>query len=108
MEGSDLVVPLTAFQAGGNTFRKVIVTQHPSLLYPVCIYRFSPTEYVALFMQCTHQGTELLVQGDRLSCPGHGSEFDNRGAVIQGPASDHLRAFPVTINNDRLRISLRR
>ncbi len=110
IKGSDLVVPLSAFQAaedGSSEFTNVIIVRHPSLLYPVCVYRFSATDYLALLMQCTHQGNELLTLGDRLACPAHGSEFNNRGTVIQGPAAADLRKFPVTINDDDLRISLR-
>lgn len=110
INGSDLVVPLTAFQAtrdGRSDFKSVITVRHPALLYPVCVYRFSATDYLALLMQCTHQGNELLVLGDRLACPAHGSEFNSRGSVIHGPADADLRTFPVTINDDQLRISLR-
>ena len=58
-------------------------------------------------MKCTHQGTELQAAGDHLHCSGHGSEFDNRGKVSQGPAEQQLRTFKVIVNEDKLLIELK-
>jgi Rieske Fe-S protein len=59
-------------------------------------------------MQCSHQGAELQASGDRLTCPAHGSEFDNKGFAQQGPADQALRSFPTTINGETLFIDLRK
>jgi Rieske Fe-S protein len=58
-------------------------------------------------MRCPHQGAELQVFGDRLQCPAHGSEFNDKGVVKTGPADTNLRTFPVSINKDQLLISLK-
>jgi Rieske Fe-S protein len=58
-------------------------------------------------MRCTHQGTELQVFGDKLQCPAHGSEFNSKGGVQNGPADTTLRTFPVEIKNNLLHISLK-
>jgi Rieske Fe-S protein len=84
-----------------------IIVRNEALLYPVCIYRFSENNYSALWMRCTHQGTELQASGDRLQCPAHGSEFDNQGTVKTGPADKALRSFPVTVSNNQIFIDLR-
>ena len=108
--GDDLLVPLSDFETknGKNTyFKKYIVVQNDILQYPICVYRFGENEYSALWMRCTHQGTELQVFGDKLQCPAHGSEFDNRGGIQNGPADAKLRTFPVTIENTQLKISLK-
>ena len=107
IENSDLVVPLTVFQHNQTAHLKYVVVQHDSLKYPVCVYRFSETEYTALLMRCTHQGAELQVFGDRLECPAHGSQFDDKGMVKNGPADTNLRTFPVTVLNDQIHISLK-
>lgn len=110
IEGSDLVVPMTAFEivvGGETTFRNVVTVRNEILQYPIAVYRFSATEYSALFMRCTHQGTELQMFGDTLECPAHGSAFDHRGNVTHGPAAADLRTFPVTLENDQVRISLK-
>ena len=106
MDNSNLKVPLSSFQQDKSSFRKYIVVSHPDLKYPVCVYRFSETEYTALLMRCTHQGAELQVFGDRLECPAHGSQFSDTGKVENGPADTNLRSFPVTVQNDQLLISL--
>jgi Rieske Fe-S protein len=108
--GDNLIVPLSDFETknGNNTyFKKYLVVQNDILQYPICVYRFNENEYSALWMRCTHQGTELQVFGDKLQCPAHGSEFNNKGGVQNGPADNTLRSFPVTIENNQLKISLK-
>jgi Rieske Fe-S protein len=107
IDQSNLVVPVASFQSHNNSYRKYVVVQHEKLKYPVCVYRFSETEYTALLMRCTHQGAELQVFGARLQCPAHGSEFNNKGVVQNGPADTNLRNFPVTLQNNQLYISLK-
>jgi Rieske Fe-S protein len=110
IEGSDLLLPVSTFAVEDkNGTRKVlayVVAQNDRLEYPVSIFRFSESDYSALLMRCTHQGTELQVFGDRLQCPAHGSEFTNRGAVKNGPADTNLRRFPVRLDGDSIRVSL--
>jgi len=59
-------------------------------------------------MRCTHQGAELQASGDVLQCAAHGSEFNNRGMVRNGPAISNLRTFPVTVSQDQVFIDLRK
>jgi Rieske Fe-S protein len=106
---SSLNVPLNSFELIKKeelTYRKYIVVQHEKLQYPICVYRLSVDEYQALWMKCTHQGTELRAYGDRLQCPAHGSEFTQDGTVQNGPADKSLRTFPVQIENNMLKIQL--
>jgi nitrite reductase/ring-hydroxylating ferredoxin subunit len=105
---SDLVIPASSFFLKENKFRKYIVVQNEKFQYPICIYRFSEQQYSALLMRCTHQGTELQVFGDKLECPAHGSEFNNKGTVQNGPASINLRTFPVTVQHGQIVVSLKR
>jgi Rieske Fe-S protein len=86
--------------------RKFIIVHHEKLEFPVYLYRLDDTNYSALWMQCTHQGSELQAAGDHLYCSSHGSEFDNHGNVSQGPAEKKLRSFPVTVILDKIFIEL--
>ncbi|MBC7904033.1 MAG: Rieske (2Fe-2S) protein [Gemmatimonadaceae bacterium] len=95
-------------QKGAVAFRSFIIIRNESLKYPICIYRFNETEYAALWMQCSHQGAELQASGDYLHCPAHGSEFNSKGLVTNGPADESLRSFPVTINPTTIFIDLRK
>jgi Rieske Fe-S protein len=87
--------------------RQFIIVQNDKLEFPIYVYRFSDTEYSAIWMRCSHQGNELQALGDQLHCPAHGSEFDNKGNVSQGPASHTLRSFPVKADGDKIFIDLR-
>lgn len=110
IEGNDMVIPLSSFEIikdGATQYRRYIVAENDTLQFPICVYRLDKDKYQALWMKCTHQGTELHVFGDRLQCPAHGSEFANTGAVQNGPAAEPLRTFPITISETTLKINLR-
>lgn len=110
ISGDDLVIPVSDFEIRKGEekyYRKYIVVQNDILQYPVCVFRNTEHEYTALWMQCTHQGTELQVFGDKLQCPAHGSEFSSQGVVQNGPADRKLRTFPVRMENNQLKISLK-
>jgi len=107
---SVFVVPLSEFlflKKYQVQFINYIVFQNDRLQYPVCVYRMSNTDYSALWMRCTHQGTELQAFGDKLHCPAHGSEFNKKGGVENGPAANALRTFPVVVADGQLKISLK-
>ena len=108
--GENLEVPLVAFEHvkhGEATYLESVVVRNPQLQYPMAVFRFSEDVYEALLMKCTHQGTELKLYGDTLQCIAHGSEFDNKGQVTTGPATETLRSFPVVKANHKLLISLK-
>jgi nitrite reductase/ring-hydroxylating ferredoxin subunit len=108
--GSDLMIPLSDFASKNDDQARhetCVIVQNEMLQYPICVYRISDNQYEALWMRCTHQGTKLKVVGERLECPAHGSKFDNAGVVLHGPAADNLKTFPVTIENNLLKVSLR-
>jgi Rieske Fe-S protein len=110
IKGSDILVPVSDFETvsnGKTEFKKYVIIQNEILQFPICVYRFNETEYKALLMKCTHQGAELQVYGDKLQCAAHGSEFSNIGTVESGPANTDLRNFPITIENNTLKISLK-
>ena len=93
---------------GKTTYRSFIIVRNEALQYPICVYRFNDNEYSALWMQCSHQGTELQASGDFLQCTADGSEFSNKGKVTNGPADKDLRTFAVTQNKNELFIDLRK
>ncbi len=95
-------------QKGSTDYRSFVIIRNEALLFPVCIYRHSENDYTAIWMQCAHQGAELQASGDVLHCPAHGSEYNNKGVVTNGPAEENLRTFPVVISKDELFIDLRK
>lgn len=88
-------------------FRQYIIVRNDAMEFPIYLYRYSESEYSAVLMKCTHQGNELSASGDHLTCSAHGSEFNNRGVVVNGPAEKNLRPFKVSVNGDQLLIDLR-
>lgn len=92
---------------GSTDYRSFIIIRNEAFKFPICVYRHSENSYSALWMQCAHQGAELQASGDVLTCPAHGSEFNNKGVVTNGPASRNLRTFPVTITDNVLFIDMR-
>lgn len=62
--------------------------------------------FLALSRSCTHLGCSLPwdEKKQEFVCPCHGSAFDIRGEVKQPPASRALDLFPVSIENNVVRI----
>lgn len=109
LETKGVSIPVSEFvfiQKEKQVTRDFIVVHHDQLEFPIYVYRLNADEYSALWMKCTHQGSELNAGGDHLYCSSHGSEFDKRGNVIHGPAERNLRSFPTSIQNDKIIIEL--
>ena len=87
--------------------REHIIVRNERLRFPIYLHRFSDSDYTALLMECTHQGAELNASGDHLYCPSHGSEFNSRGIVSQGPAEENLKSFKVSAEGEKVFIDLR-
>ncbi|WP_299183363.1 Rieske (2Fe-2S) protein [uncultured Aquimarina sp.] len=107
IEGEKLLVPLSNFEKDGKLLKYLIVN-NSQLQYPIYVFRFSESKYTALYMQCTHQGNEVTAYGEKLVCSAHGSEFDNKGDVTNGPASSPLRTFQTNLSNQNILISLKK
>lgn len=97
----------TYIQKEKTLSRQFIIIQNDKLEFPIYVYRFSENEYSAIWMKCSHQGAELQASGDHLQCPSHGSEFNNKGIVSNGPAERNLRSFPVSSFDDKIIIDMR-
>ncbi|MEI9946063.1 MAG: Rieske (2Fe-2S) protein [Chitinophagaceae bacterium] len=107
---NQLQVPLTSFIASKGDkqveYKRYIIARNEQLNYPLVVYRNAENDYTALLLRCSHQYNELNVNGELLSCPAHGSEFDNKGNIISGPADAPLRSFTVTTDNQNIYIQL--
>ncbi|HSO35703.1 MAG TPA: Rieske (2Fe-2S) protein [Labilithrix sp.] len=66
-----------------------------------CIARDARGLY-AMTLTCTHAGCDMSSRGtiskSGIVCNCHGSEFDDNGAVVAGPASAPLQHFEVTVD----------
>ncbi len=99
---SEVIVPLENFKDKTH-----FVVENERLKFPIYVLKISEENYSAVLMKCTHQGSELQAFGDILECPAHGSRFNQKGILKQGPADKNLYKFPVKIDNNQLKISLK-
>ena len=72
----------------------------------VIVARLSTTEFTAVSVICTHEGTSVnYVSGQQsFLCPNHGSKFDKNGAVVNGPAAKPLKKYSTELTGNNLRI----
>ena len=98
-----IALPLSNYpelaQVGGS-----VVVKEPSKLLDVIVVRISPDCLAALWHICTHGACEVAFSAEHqhVECPCHGSRFALDGAILRGPASQPLPAFPVFVEGDTL------
>ena len=56
--------------------------------------------FQAFSLICTHLGCTVEENSGGFSCPCHGSEFSEKGAVIKGPAGEDLQILKVEITTE--------
>lgn len=61
---------------------------------------------IALSTVCTHRGCEVRPFPDSLRCPCHGSEYDQFGEVLEGPARQPLKKFVVRETTESIVIAI--
>lgn len=93
-------------KSGEKLQRPVVVVNVDDLKFPVAVYNNGGDHYTALWLKCSHQGNEVSVHGDLLSCSAHGSEYDTSGKVVKGPAKEALRRFNVRAEGTNILIDL--
>jgi cytochrome b6-f complex iron-sulfur subunit len=64
--------------------------------------------FLALSRECTHLGCTVpwVEEENRFVCPCHASMFDIRGDVINPPAPRALDLYPVTIENNMVKVDV--
>ena len=108
-DGEKLTVKKSEFLIADNakkSERKFVLIKSESLRFPIIIYKLSDIEYTALLIQCTHNGCELQTQGSYLTCPCHGSEFTNKGVVLNPPAETNLKSYKTTTDHENIYVHL--
>jgi cytochrome b6-f complex iron-sulfur subunit len=82
------------------------LVSHETLKAPVFLHKLNENEYTAVLMLCTHKLCELNPAGSILHCPCHGSEFSQDGKVLAGPAEVDLERYKVTVEGDKIIITV--
>jgi Rieske Fe-S protein len=73
----------------------------------IIVLHLDESEYIALSPICTHLGCRVRKGRDGFDCPCHGSRYDLRGQVVNGPAAKNLTRFPVRREDDELLVDLK-
>jgi nitrite reductase/ring-hydroxylating ferredoxin subunit len=64
--------------------------------------------YYAIDNECTHVGGPLCegdIDGDTVTCPWHGAEFDLKsGEVLAPPAEEGVNTYKVHVDGDSIKI----
>ncbi len=89
-----IIVPFSQFTDGTTEYSMVMVHVQ-GLRYPIVLVRSDDAPATALHLVCTHKACPLEVEATGYTCSCHGSAFDRRGAVLNGPAKKPLVALPV-------------
>lgn len=73
----------------------------------VMVIRTSATAVIALSAICTHSGCSMNFDASSslVVCPCHGSEFDEQGNVVRGPARRPIKVYTASLANDVITVS---
>jgi cytochrome b6-f complex iron-sulfur subunit len=65
-----------------------------------------PASFTAVQAACTHQGTFVSYNqaANKFICPNHGANFSTTGAVTQGPATNPLKVYVITISGSTMTV----
>jgi cytochrome b6-f complex iron-sulfur subunit len=72
--------------------------------------RLEDNGFLAISRTCTHLGCTVpwIETEDKFACPCHASAFDITGNVLGGPAPRPLDLHPVSIENNVVRVNIRK
>lgn len=78
----------------------VITNKTGSDTFRIMIVRVGEGDYRALSIRCTHESCEVPVpdSNGEIICPCHGSRYNIRGEVTNGPAAQNLKSYQLTYN----------
>lgn len=104
-KGTPLVVDrlVASVQPGARLAAKGLAD--PALAYLVITDGPQIAEY-AIGTTCTHLGCTVAwkAEQNRFVCPCHGSQYDNQGRVVHGPARRDLGVLTVVVKQNQVRL----
>ena|SRR5436190_974442 len=99
---NDIRVPVNSFLAD-ETY-KIIRTGSND--FDILLRKRPDGNYSALLMKCTHVENALVATKKGFSCNMHGSQFNEEGDVVQGPAARSLTRYQTSHDNEYITIHL--
>jgi len=84
---------------------RMLIIDNDELAAPLFVTA-SENGYIALLLLCTHKDCELNSTGQLFTCPCHGSQFDQSGKRLSGPAEKNLLSYKTEVKDGHLIIYL--
>ena len=97
MEKNKIVVPVSSF-AG----KDIKIIRAKNLDYDIALRKMKDGSFTALLLRCTHASNPLKYTGSEFFCSLHGSTFDLKGIVIEGPAVHSLRKYETVVTGNNI------
>jgi len=85
---------------------KMMIVRPSQLDYDIFVNKISDNSYLVLVMKCSHQDWNLATNPKGFNCSLHGSMFDLKGNVANGPATEPLLRLKNFVENGFLKIHL--
>jgi Rieske Fe-S protein len=101
-----VVVKKSEFISENGKPREFVMVQVNGVQHAICLRKVNESEYLALYMECTHRGCEVRPQENYFVCPCHGSEFTATGEVQNPPAEESLKKYNTRSDETNIYISL--
>lgn len=101
VSGNSVHIPLSSFAT-----EPLIIVRPSGWYFDIAVRKIEDNTYEALLLQCTHQHNQLVVNPPGYKCNLHGSQFNENGKVVKGPAEMPLKKFNTTLNSNQLIIHL--
>ena len=101
VEGDKIMVPKSEFHE-----HPFVYVKHNRLPKPLFVKVDHQGEPLALHLECTHKGCQVRPTNSGFSCPCHGSQFSDTGAVVSEPADEPLYQFKTSEDSQNIIIHL--
>jgi|JI10StandDraft_1071094.scaffolds.fasta_scaffold126870_2 Rieske Fe-S protein len=94
-------------KASFSSDEKMKMIRCESLDYDILLVLQEDKNHQALLMKCTHADNILIANLSGLSCNLHGSTFNLKGEVTNGPANFPLQKFLISEDNNNISIHIK-
>ena len=105
VDGNSIKLDKTEIQSL-NAPNGILLVKAPELSGPIILRNLPEVGIVAVSAICSHRGCEVRAMPHSLQCPCHGSEYDELGEVLEGPATRPLKRYEVIETPDLLIIKV--
>jgi Rieske Fe-S protein len=116
--GSDLPTATDSQCTGGTCIDLTVAANAPLTMIggamlidtstdTIMVIRASDTQVLALSAICTHDSCSMNFDAthSQITCPCHGSVFDEQGAVVKGPARRPIKVYQASLTNNTITVA---